>query len=577
MYRLLASNQHELRQILTPERGDILVRDRIDNSLHALATNRDAWLLYVEPKHVDDMGAVAHALSTYSGKTEQDLLAAMQAHPDSLYLPIAKNLDTPTADQIQALNLQGVGVSKGWSRLYPEQDIGGHIIGFVRTDDSGNGKGAYGIEGNFDDILAGRPGFVTAQKDVNGRRLMLSGGDIRYATNGSNIILTIDRTMQYTVCQKLKAAVAQYQADGGTAIVMDPSTGAILSMCSAPDFDPSNFGSTKNISDFNNPVTFDPYEPGSIFKAITMSIGVEEGKVTPDTTYNDTGVVHVDNFDIHNSDKKGHGVQTMRQVLEKSLNTGTIFVEKLLGREAFMAGVQSFGFGTSTGIELKPEAAGNISSLKRKADVFGATASFGQGITATPIQLVTAYAAIANGGELMKPYIIQEIDHPDGTKEISKPQVVRRAISARTANLINGMLVSVVEGGHAANAFIPGYYVAGKTGTAQVPNPRGSGYLEGAIVSSFVGFAPADHPAFVLYVKLDRPKVGAWAESNASHLFHDIATYLLNYLDIPMERDPNAKHVPPDESQSSPDLAGGAPDAVSITPGTAPIVPPAGN
>ena len=566
MYQVLASNEHELRQILVPERGQILVRDQ-DGSLHALATNQDSWLLYAEPKHMDDMGAVAHALAPYSGKTEQDLLASFQSHPDSLYLPIAKSLNTSQAEAVQALNLKGVGVLKGWSRLYPEQGVGGHVIGFVRTDDTGFGKGVYGIEGAFDTELAGRPGMITAQKDVSGRTLMLSGGDVRYATNGSNVILTIDRTIQYHVCQKLKDAVQTYQAQGGTVIVMNPSTGAILSMCSAPDFDPANFGATKNISAFNNPATFASYEPGSVFKAITMALGVENGKVTPDTTYNDTGVVHVDHYNIQNSDKKAHGVQTMRQVLEKSLNTGSIFVEKLLGQDTFLNGVQSFGFGTSTDIELRPESAGNISSLKQKAQVFDATASFGQGITATPMQMVTAYAAIANGGALMRPYVVDEIDHPDGSVTKTQPLVVRHPISARTANLLNGMLVDVVERGHAASAFIPGYYLAGKTGTAQVPNPRGAGYLEGAIVTSFIGFAPASHPAFVLYVKLDRPQVGAWAESNSSYLFHDIATFLLNDLNIPMERDPNAKRISEDVA-AVPDMAGGAPDAVSVGAGT---------
>lgn len=568
VYQALASNAHELRQILIPERGQILVRDEVDGSLHAFATNQDSWILYGEPRHMEDMGAVAHALASYGGgKTEQDLLSSFQSHPDSLYIPISKSLSTPQAEEIQALNLKGVGVSKSWSRLYPEQGVGGQVIGFVRTDDSGTGKGVYGIEGAYNDELTGRPGMITAQKDVNGRTLMLSGGDVRYATNGSDIVLTIDRTIQYEVCKKLTEAVQKYQADGGTVIVMDPDTGKIMSMCSSPDFDPANFGATKDISAFNNPATFQSYEPGSVFKAITMALGVEKGKVSPDSTYEDTGVVHVDRFNIQNSDKKAHGTQTMRQVLEKSLNTGSIFVEKLLGQESFLNGVQSFGFGTSTNIELRPESAGNISSLKRKGDVFGATASFGQGITVTPIQMVTAYAAIANGGSLMRPYIVDEIRHPDGSVTKIEPEVVHRPISARTANLLSGMLVGVVERGHAASAFIPGYYVAGKTGTAQVPNPRGAGYLEGAIVTSFIGFAPANHPAFVLYVKLDRPKVGAWAESNSSYLFHDIATFLLNDLNIPVERDPNATRVSEDVA-AVPDMAGGAPDAVSVTGGT---------
>lgn len=567
-YRILAATQHELQEILVPERGKILVRDPADQSLHPLATNRDSWLLYVEPKHLKDIGETAKELAPYTKSTESDLVAAWTKKPDDLYEPVAKDLETSQADEIQSKNMAGVGLLKNWARSYPESDISGQLIGFVRTDDKGTGKGVYGLEGAFDTILAGRSGFIDAQKDAGGRRLMLDGGRVRQATNGADIILTIDRAVQYQVCQKLKAAVDKFQAVGGTVVILNPDTGAVIAMCSMPDFDPANYGASKDISAFNNPATFVPYEPGSVFKAVTMSIGVEEGKVSPDTTYTDPGVEKIDHFEIKNSDVKAHGVQTMREVLEKSLNTGTIFVERLLGHDLFQSGVQSFGFGTSTGIELKPESVGNISSLAKKGEIFDATASFGQGITVTPLQLAVAYGAIANGGRVMRPYVVDEIVYPDGTRKKTEPQIMSRPISAKTANLVKGMLVSVVERGHGASAGIPGYYLAGKTGTAQVANPRGSGYLEGAIVSTFAGFAPADHPAFVMIAKMDRPKVGMWAETNVSPLFKDIATYLLSYMNIPEERDPNAPREVDSVPAIPPDAAGGAPDVVSVSGGT---------
>jgi cell division protein FtsI/penicillin-binding protein 2 len=561
-YRILASSQHELRQLLVPERGKILVRDRADGTLHPLATNRDAWLLYAEPRNIADPGAVAREIAPYvPDRTEAELAEAWTRDPDDPYEPVAKGLEAKQAEEIMAKHLLGIGLAKGWARFYPERDMGGHIIGFVRTDDLGNGEGAYGIEGAYDGILAGLSGFVSAQKDAGGRRLMLEGGRVRQAVDGSDVILTIDRTIQYEVCKRLQQAVMEYDADGGTVIVMNPANGAIMAMCSVPDFDPANYGDAADVSVFNNPATFSQFEPGSVFKPFTMAVGIERGKVDPSTTYEDAGMEKIDGYDIKNSDEKAHGTQTMREVLEKSLNTGTIFVERQIGRDAFREGLESFGFGEKTGVELTPEAGGNISSLSKKADVYGATASFGQGISVTPIQLVTAFAAIANGGSLFRPYIVEEIVHPDGTRQKTEPAVVGSPVSARTSQLMRGMLVSVVERGHGGMAAVPGYYVAGKTGTAQVANPYGSGYLDGATITSFAGFAPADDPAFVMLVKLDRPRSGTWAAVNTAPIFRDIASFILAYLEIPMDRDPNA----PKETESVPDLPTDLSTAPDIT------------
>ena len=259
--------------------------------------------------------------------------------------------------------------------------------------------------------------------------------------------------------------------------------------------------------------------------------------VTPKTTYVDTGVEEIDGFKIKNSDGKAHGEATMIQVLDESLNTGTIFVQRRVGQGAFRSGVEKFGFGKPAGIELTPEAKGDISSLSKKGNVFAATASFGQGISVTPLQLAAAYAALANGGVLMRPYIVDEIIKPDGTREKTKPQTVGRAISLRAARLIAGMLVSVVERGHGKRAGVPGYFVAGKTGTAQVPNPNAAGYLKDVSIGSFAGFAPADNPRFVMLVKIDRPRDVEWAESSAAPLFGELAEFLLGYLQAPTERE----------------------------------------
>jgi cell division protein FtsI/penicillin-binding protein 2 len=317
---------------------------------------------------------------------------------------------------------------------------------------------------------------------------------------------------------------------------MNPYTGAVMAMCSAPDFDPANVGKIKAIGVLNNPATFYEYEPGSIFKPLTLAAGIDAGKILPETTYVDTGLETIDGFPIRNSDKEAHGVQTMKDVLDKSLNTGTIFVQRQLGRESFQEYVKDFGLGQKTGIDLKSEVPATIASLDRKGKVFAATASFGQGITTTPIQMTAAYAALGNGGLLMKPYIVSEIIRPDGKREVTKPQVVRRVIKPQTSQLISAMMVDVVEHGHGKRAGVPGYFVAGKTGTAQVSDPNGRGYLKDETIGSFAGFAPADHPAFVMLIKIEGPKTVQFAESSAGPIFGELSTFLLSYLQVPPER-----------------------------------------
>lgn len=553
-YRVLATSQHELQESLIPERGRILVRDPVDDTLHPLATNRDAWTLYVVPRDLEDPQAVAEALVPYvvlkegetATSTVASLVAAWTKDANDPYEPVAKELTTEQADAIQTLKLKGVGLVKGWTRFYPEQGIGGHVIGFVRTEDTGIGEGAYGIEGALNDVLAGRSGFVNAQKDAGGRRLAFRDGEMREALDGSDVVLTLDRTIQYEVCRRLQAAVKRHGADGGSVVVIHPDTGAILAMCSVPDFDPARYREVKDIQVLNNPVTFAQYEPGSVFKAFTMAIGLNRDAILPKTTYVDMGVEEIDGFKIKNSDGLAHGEQTMTQALDESLNTATIFVQRLVGREAFAAGVRAFGFGEKTEIELTPETPGNMVALDRKGEIFGATASFGQGVTVTPLQLAVGYAALGNGGMLMRPYIVSEIIHPDGTREVTKPQTVAQPLTPRASELITGMLVSAVERGHGKRAGVPGYYVAGKTGTAQVADPNGPGYLKDVTIGSFAGYAPADHPRFAMVVKIDRPRDVLWAESSAAPLWGDIAKFLLSYLHVPQERDPAETDVLPD-------------------------------
>lgn len=546
MYSLYASDQHELAKKLLPTRGQIFVRDRSDGTLHPLATNRLVYQVYGVPKDMKDPVAVAHALSQALSVDDTDLVTRFTKRKDDPYELVAQNVSADTADAVRQLQLDGVGMLQTTARLYPEPGIGGQLIGFVSSDPVEGMKGKYGVEGSFEKELAGTPGSLLAEKDASGRELTFGSSEFTQAVNGSDVILTIDRTIQFKACELIQLAVTQHSADRGSLIVMDPNTGAILASCSSPDFDPANYGKVKDLSDLNNPMTLNAYEPGSIFKAITLSAGLDTGKITPKSTFVDSGVAQVDDISIKNADLKAHGVQTMTEVLAQSLNTGTVYIQQLIGKDAFVSYVKSFGFGKKTEIELSPESKGNISALDKKGKVASATASFGQGISVTPIQILTAYAAMANGGKLLRPYLVDEIVHADGTHVKTKPEVVGQPISARTSRLVTGMLVSVVEVGEGKRAGVPGYWVAGKTGTAQVARTDGGrGYQKDVTIGSFAGYAPANDPKFVMLVKIDHPRDVQWAESSAAPLFGQMAKFLLTYLQVPPERPIGTPPPPP--------------------------------
>ena len=312
---------------------------------------------------------------------------------------------------------------------------------------------------------------------------------------------------------------------------MDPKTGAVLAMANYPSFDPNAYSKVKDVAAFNNLATVGSYEPGSVFKPLTMAAAVNEGKVTAETTYVDSGSAEIDGYTIKNSDEKAHGTQTMSQVLEESLNTGVIFAKNQIGNEKFLQYVKKFGFGQPTGIEL-PEAKGDLSGLTGNISVNYATASFGQGISVTPIQMMQSFTALANNGTMMRPYIIQSRVTESGKVIETKPEQMGQVVTSQTAASVTGMLVNVVELGHGKKASVPGYYVAGKTGTAQVPRKDGRGYEPNNNIGTFIGYAPANDAKFLMLVRVNHPRNVAFAESSAAPAFGTMAQFLLNYYDI---------------------------------------------
>ncbi len=526
-----AGRQQEQERSLFPARGNIFIHDdRAENGLYPLAMNRTLYFLYAVPKEVKDPRRTARLIAPLLAMDEEVLFTKLEK-PDDPWEALKHRVDESTAKGIMALALPGIRELEEPARYYPEKNNASHVLGFVRFDGE-KGSGQYGLEGYFNTLLAGKEGRLQSVHDARGEAVEGFGGVLQPAENGADLVLTIDRNIQFFACDALHVAVQTHGASGGTVVVMDPKTGAIRAMCSVPDFDPNNYQDTKDAFAFNNPAIFLDYEPGSIFKPITMAAAIETGSVTPETTYDDKGFVTLGVHTIRNSDGKKNGVQTMVEVLDKSLNTGAVFAVRKMEKEVFRQFIENFGFGKSTGITLAAEVGGDTRSLSKRGEIYTATASFGQGITATPLQMVASYGALANRGMLMKPYLVEEIRYPDGRIEKKTPTEVRRVVSEKTATLVSGMLVSVVREGHGKRANVPGYTVAGKTGTAQIARRDGPGYEVGANIGSFVGYAPIEDPRFVIIAKIDRPKDVQFAESSAAPLFGAIAKFLLEYYKV---------------------------------------------
>ncbi|MCK5211466.1 penicillin-binding protein 2 [Candidatus Parcubacteria bacterium] len=594
-YTVLASDQHQVFNKLEPKRGQIFMSDIVNENieLFSLAINKDFALVYTVPRDVNDAAGAAEKLyeifdkenieievektleedeyfkeiNTNKNLSPKDVrekldfrdikkeleikileekkineyLAKLTKRNDP-YEPIKRKVDEEDLAKLMDFEFSGINYILEKHRYYPSNEIGSHFLGFVGYDDEEQ-IGRYGLEGFFNEELSGKRGSILAERSAGGEVMIINDRRYTQPVNGHDLILSINRSIQFFACQKLSESVEQYGADGGTVIVLEPYSGAILAMCSAPDYDPNFYNKIEDVSGYNNPAIFEAYEPGSIFKVFTMAAGIDHGKVKPSTTYLDKGWVQIKGWPkpINNSDYEiygGHGVVDMVTVLAESLNTGSIFVMEKTGAEIFADYVKKFGFGEKTGIELETEGITNIINLNRNRirPVEAATASFGQGITATPLQIVSAFGAVANGGILMKPYLVESVVAPDGNEEKTVPHQLWRVIREKSAFLVSGMMVNVIDSGHAKLAGVKGYYVAGKTGTAQVADKKKGGYLEHQTNHTFVGFAPVEDPAFVMITKLDNPKNVKYAASSAAPLFGEIAEFILDYFQIPKER-----------------------------------------
>ncbi len=527
-YVALANKQYKSKKDLLPQRGTIMLRG--SEGYFAAAVNKEMPTVFVVPTEVKNANNVIQKLSEIL-QMDKNIISKRVLKKNDPYEVIKKKASSEEVDKIKQAQLEGIHFENERWRYYPGNELASQAIGFLGYNNKGEPVGRYGVEQYFNDVLSGRSGSLEEDSDVAGRWISVGKRLVQQATDGSDLLLSLDQTVQFETELALKNAIKKHGADGGKIVIEDISTGKILAMASTPTFNPNEY-SKSNSKAFRNPIVSDNYEPGSVFKIITMSAGLDSGRVSPNTTYNDTGAVTANGFTIKNSNKKANGEQTMIEVIDKSLNTGVIFVEKLLGHKLFQKYVRKFGFGEITGITLPGEAKGNLLNLKHNRDVAYFTASFGQGISVTPLQLLMAYGAIANKGRLLKPIIVDTIINSNGKKITTKPKVVRQVISEKSAQQASLMLESNVLHGHGKLAGVPGYRIAGKTGTAQIPDRIHGGYLEGATIGTFAGFAPVDNPKFAMVVIIDHPRDTEWAAGTAAPVFGDLSKFLLEYYSI---------------------------------------------
>ncbi len=533
VYRTQADGQHMIDAEIVPDRGTIYLQD--GDGLYPAATNKDFGLVYIVPKDIseDSYDDVIRILKDILGQesVDEDIVRAKLAKRNDPYEVIARRVDSDISQRIVDANILGLRVIPEVYRFYPSGEIAGQVIGFVGSDGK-KYRGRYGIEASFDRELTGERGRVQQMRDANGRWIALTDRVKKSARNGMDIVLTIDHAVQYEVEKILQETVQRHGADSGSIIAMRPD-GTILAMANQPRFDPNAYNKVDDISVYRNPIVSEAYESGSVVKPITMAMGIDMGLVRPESTYTDTGVISIGGYHIRNSEDKVYGLQTMNRVLEESINTGVIYVERLVGHAQFAQYFEKFGFGSVSGIELPGEASGNIRNIKPPIKpIQFYTASFGQGVTMTLLQLAQSYAVIANGGMLMQPRIVDRMIDSDGREEVREPVEVRRVIRDESARDVRAMLERVVLNGHGKRAAVPGYRVGGKTGTAQVAKRDAQGYDDSVTIGSFAGIAPIEQPEFVVVVRIDNPKDVQWAESTAAPAFQRVMSFLLDYYNI---------------------------------------------
>ncbi|HZZ99030.1 MAG TPA: penicillin-binding protein 2 [Candidatus Saccharimonadia bacterium] len=548
-----AESQYNSVSTTNASRGRIFTADG-----YPLVTNQDVYTVFANPKALSEPApAVATQLMPFMMQTLDGIDVAQVATDearrkeletnwtstllsklttDASWVALKRKLPRPIKDQISSLQIGGLGFDREETRYYPEASMAAQLLGFVGNDDNGNPQGYFGIEGMFDRELRGKEGLLKQEKDAAGLPIALGAFDTIQSQDGRDIVLTIRRDLQFMLEEKLKAGMEKYGSKTAEGVIMDPHTGAILAMASFPQYDPAKFYQY-DPQLYKNPIVNDVYEPGSTFKILTVSAGIDAGAVQPDTQCDAcSGPMEINGYSIKTWNNKYYPNTTMTAGLIHSDNTAMMFAASKMGKDTFVNYIHSFGLGEKTDVDLQDEALPPLRSDWK--DIDAATASFGQGIAVTGIQMARIAQVIANGGVMMRPMLVASVKQGDQTITV-QPKEIRRVISKETADKVTQMMISSATYGDAKWALPKGYSIAGKTGTAQVA--ISGHYDETKTVASFVGFAPADNPKFVMLIKMREPSTSQWGSETAAPLWFSIARDLFMRLDVP----PNPSLVPP--------------------------------
>ena len=555
----IALNQLAQHELIPAERGDIT-----DASGVLLATSVELQSVFATPPSVEDPESAAALLAPALGMHVEGLRALLTS--DDPWVWLKRRVDLSVSDRVRDMNLAGIGMLPETKRVYPVQGISprttlaAQVIGFVNVD----GVGQYGIESGEDDLLAGLPGSVTAQEDVIGRQIADSVYELQQPVDGSDVQLTIDAGLQHLMEAAMWGTYRRNAAQGVTGVVMDVQTGAVLALATFPSYDANKYG-TRDPAIFTNPAVSRQYEPGSVMKAFTISAALDAGAITLKDKFKDNNNLVIGDVRIQNADRYtspyGHGLITAGDVLKLSNNVGAAKIGLTLGRDRLYQAFRRFGFGEPTGIEIAGEASGvvwNPDGPNGSGDLTAAQNAFGQGLAVTAMQLVAGYAAIGNGGELVTPHVVAGWTTPDGAHHDVDPPAPQRIMREETADTVLQLLTDAVDYGIAQPASIPGYSVAGKTGTAQIAAPITTrvrtgtdedgkpiysktthyGYVDGWIDSSFISLMPASDPKIVTLLLIHRPATWGLYQmaQRPDDLFRDLAPDILSYLAIPPDR-----------------------------------------
>ncbi len=535
--------QYQSEEKVLAKRGSILANDGT-----WLATNVDSYLIYVtKPDLKEEPRTAANKLAAIlvekkDGESQSDYQKELLSEAErieglidntkSVWIPIKHKVATDVKRNIEALGIAGVGFDTEPVRFYPEASSAAQILGFVGKDKSGDDKGYFGLEGYYDLTLSGKPGYINRESNAAGIPILFGNSKEIDPVEGVDLTTHIDKTIQMYAEKELEKGISDYGAKGGTVIIMDPSDGSVLAMASYPYYDPGKYWEFTS-DKFKNPTISDGFEPGSIMKPLVMAAGLDTGVIKTDTICDICdGPVKVEKYEIETWNKEYHPNSSMTDIIVNSDNVGMTFIGKKLGADKLYDYFNKFGFGKATGIDLQGEVSPQIRQKGTWNIVDLATATFGQGIAVTPIQMARAISAIANGGYLVKPQIVEKIGKGDWANDV-KVEKGERVISQKTASEVTEMMIAAIEHGESKWAAPKGFKIAGKTGTAQIP--VAGHYDDKKTIASFIGFAPANKPRFAMLVTLTEPSSSQWGSETAAPLWFNIAKDIFPYLGIQPE------------------------------------------